>query len=60
MNNDDVVCGCMNVTVQDLKDAINNGARSFAEIQEITGAGTGCGSCVGNVEELVNKLLENQ
>lgn len=58
MNNDDVVCGCMNVTVQNIKDAIKNGAKSFEEVQEATNAGTGCGNCVESVKELVDKLLQ--
>jgi bacterioferritin-associated ferredoxin len=57
MDNNDVVCGCMNVTVQDIKDAIKNGAKSFEEVQEATNVGTGCGNCVDSVTELVNKLL---
>ena len=44
MNFDDkkIVCGCFNVTVGDLKIAIDNGAKSFQEIQEITSVSKGC------------------
>jgi bacterioferritin-associated ferredoxin len=48
----------MNVSVQDLKDAIKNGAKSFEEVQEITNVGTGCGGCVENVKDLIEELLE--
>jgi bacterioferritin-associated ferredoxin len=57
MDNNDIVCGCMNVSVQDIKDAIENGAKSFEEVQEATSVSTGCGSCTENVRELVDKLL---
>jgi bacterioferritin-associated ferredoxin len=57
MNNDDVVCNCINVTVQDIKDAIDNGAKSFEDVQEATQVGTGCGACEESVRELVDKLL---
>lgn len=57
MQNMNVVCGCYNVTEQDIKNAINNGAKSYEEVQDITKAGTGCGGCVVSGRELVNDLL---
>ncbi|EKQ51678.1 MULTISPECIES: (2Fe-2S)-binding protein [unclassified Clostridium] len=52
-----VICGCKNVTVQDLDNAVKNGAKSFEEVQEITKIGTGCGHCIEKSRELVNQLL---
>ncbi|MBN7574120.1 MULTISPECIES: (2Fe-2S)-binding protein [Clostridium] len=52
-----IVCGCFKVTVQDLANAIKNGARSFEEVQAITKVGTGCGHCVASNKELVKQLL---
>ncbi len=52
-----IVCGCFKVRVQDLNDAIKNGAKSFEEVQAITKVGTGCGHCVESNRELVNQLL---
>lgn len=57
MDNDKVVCGCINVKVQNLKYAIDNGAKSFEEVQEVTQVGTGCGKCTDSVKVLVNELL---
>jgi bacterioferritin-associated ferredoxin len=57
MDNDKVVCSCINVKVQDLKDAIDNGAKSFEEVQEVTKVGTGCGKCKDSVKVLVDELL---
>jgi len=57
MDNDKVVCGCINVTVQDIKDSIANGAKSFEEVQEATSVSTGCGSCEDSVRALVDELL---
>ena len=54
-----VVCGCFKVTVQDLVKAIKNGAKSFEEVQAITKVGTGCGNCVDSNKELVAQLLAN-
>jgi len=52
-----VVCGCFKVTVQDLANAIKNGAKSFEEVQAVTKVGTGCGNCVESNKVLVAQLL---
>lgn len=52
-----VVCGCFNVTVKDLEDAVKNGAGSFEEVQALTKVGTGCGKCISSNKELVNDLI---
>ena len=52
-----IVCGCFKVTVQDLNNAIKNGAKSFEEVQAITKVGTGCGNCVESNKVLVAQLL---
>ena len=57
MDDDEVVCQCILVTVKDIKDAIENGAKSFEEVQSVTKVGTGCGECIASVRELVDKLL---
>ncbi|MBC2580048.1 (2Fe-2S)-binding protein [Clostridium sp. DJ247] len=57
VDNNKVVCGCFKVTVQDLNNAIKNGAKSFEEVQAATKVGTGCGRCVESNKSLVNELL---
>ncbi|MBU3102290.1 MULTISPECIES: (2Fe-2S)-binding protein [Clostridium] len=57
MENIKVVCSCLNVTVQDITNAIENGAKSFEEVQAVTKVGTGCGKCIDSVKELVAELL---
>lgn len=57
MDKNEVVCNCFNVTVKDIIDAIENGAKSFEDVQEVTNAGNGCGGCVDNVKGLVEELL---
>lgn len=52
-----VVCGCLNVSEQDLENAIKNGAKSFEDVQAITKVGTGCGNCVESNKTLVAQLL---
>jgi len=52
-----VVCSCLNITAQDITNAIENGANSFEEVQAATKVGTQCGKCVDAVKELVAELL---
>ena len=37
MTNDEIVCTCMSVSVKDIRNAIEQGAKDFAQIQKITG-----------------------
>ncbi|HEY8892096.1 MAG TPA: (2Fe-2S)-binding protein [Clostridium sp.] len=57
IDDNEVVCGCFKVTVQDLNNAIKKGAKSFKEVQDITKVGTGCGKCVESNKLLVAQLL---
>lgn len=59
VDNTTVVCECFKVTVSDIKKAIENGARSFEEVQEVTKVGTGCGNCNNSIKQLVTQLLVN-
>lgn len=59
-DNNKVICTCINVTVQDIKDVIKKGAVTFEEVQTITKVGTGCGKCEVEVKTLINELLEEQ
>ncbi|MDF2675980.1 MAG: domain protein (2Fe-2S)-binding domain protein [Bacillota bacterium] len=57
IENSNIICGCFNLTEQDLKNAVSNGAKTFEEVQQITKVSTGCGKCKGNNEKLVNNLI---
>ncbi len=54
----EVVCTCLGTTVQDLADAIANGASSFDEVVAATDVTTICGVCEDSVREIVDELLE--
>lgn len=54
MNLDKIVCECFGVTSGMIKDAIDNGASTLEEIQNITGASTGCGACTDDVQRLID------
>ena len=50
-----VICKCMNVTDKEIEEAVLDGARTFLEIQEHTKAGTVCGKCKEDIEQLLEK-----
>lgn len=54
MNLDKTVCECLGVTAGMVKDAIDNGATTLEEVQDITGAATACGACTDDVQRLVD------
>ena len=54
MDMDKVVCDCMSVTNGMIKEAVENGASTLEEVQEVKGAGTVCGGCMDDVQRLVD------
>ncbi len=56
MNPDEVICSCLNITKGMIKEAVDNGAKTFEEVQEKTDVGTVCGSCIEDVENLIAEL----
>jgi bacterioferritin-associated ferredoxin len=49
------VCLCAGVTDGEIKAALRDGAETVEEVMYCTGAGTGCGSCVATIRELVGE-----
>lgn len=58
MRMEKIVCHCLSVTIQDIADAIKNGAKNFEEVQEATGASTCCGRCEEYAQNVFQELLE--
>lgn len=48
-----MICFCKQVDYVTIRKAMVNGARTVEEIKEITGAGTGCGRCVSEIEKIL-------
>lgn len=50
------VCGCKNVSLQAVVDAVKSGADTVDKVSEITGAGTGedCGRCKKLIQNVVD------
>lgn len=53
-SDDQVICTCKNVTLGEIKAAIANGAKTVEAIQDKTSAGTGCGGCIGTLQDILD------
>lgn len=58
MNMEQVVCQCMGTTIGDIAKEIENGARTYEEIQEETLVGKRCGGCEAYIRVIINALLK--
>jgi len=54
------VCGCFNVTIQDLIDAKDKGCNSVESIINETKVGKACGRCKEKAEITIIKVLQNR
>jgi NifU-like protein involved in Fe-S cluster formation/bacterioferritin-associated ferredoxin len=52
-----IVCKCLNVSEQEIENAVLDGARDYTRLQEMTKVGTVCGECKDDVIEVMNKYL---
>jgi len=56
---DNIICSCMDVSEHEIVHAIQKqGACTLQDIEDITGAMTGCGSCTEQVEDILQRELE--
>lgn len=54
---DDIICNCMQITRDEIIQAIKKeGADSVEKVGEHTEAGTVCGSCQDEIEEILLEL----
>lgn len=51
-----LVCSCSQVGDGNILEAIHNGTKDFTDLCKVTGAGLGCGSCKGEVRDI---LMQN-
>ena len=52
------VCQCMEVTKEDIIEAIKKGSNTLDLIQDSTQAGTRCGGCIDLIEEIINEEIK--
>ena len=48
------VCKCQNVTVNEVVEAVKNGADTIERVMEETKAGSGCGRCKGIIQNIID------
>ncbi|MCW7487726.1 nitrate reductase [Leptospira meyeri] len=53
-----LVCSCNSVGRGNIEDEIKNGANNLETIMANTGAGTGCGSCRPEVNQIIKQMQE--
>lgn len=57
MDRNEIICNCMGVSRGDIEDAIRTkGLKTAEEVSNATDAGTGCGGCVGLIEEILKEI----
>lgn len=55
---DRIICDCMGVSYGDIKKAINDGAKTLDDVKEATEAGTICGACEDEIQEVIDEILK--
>jgi len=52
-----VICSCENITKGEIAQSVRDGNMSVPEIKSCTKAGTGCGSCVTLIKDIIAKEM---
>lgn len=56
MNNEEI-CNCMGTTREEIINACKAGnLKTVDEVGEATGAGTGCGGCIPDIQQILDEL----
>ena len=53
-----LVCSCNNVGSENIRNKIAKGCNTMKDLCNVTGAGTGCGSCRPEVKRLLDEAME--
>lgn len=54
---DRIVCDCMGTSLENIRNAVANGAKTVDDIKEATEAGTICCGCDCEIEEALSEVL---
>lgn len=54
------VCLCKNVTDHQIRQTVEDGARSWREVQRVTGCGTQCGKCACTGKDITRKAIRDE
>ncbi len=53
MDSGEIICNCMQITLEEIIEAINSGATSLDLLQETIEVGTGCGRCLPQIKKVL-------
>ncbi len=57
MNKEIIVCNCMEISKEEIIKAINKeGLTQVKEVHDETDAGTNCGCCIEDIQEILNEI----
>ncbi len=56
MSENRIICTCQDVDYNTIKKAIEDGSKTVDDIMEATGAGTVCGGCISEIEEILQEV----
>ncbi len=56
-DHDEIICHCQGITYEEIVNAIHNGANTIEKIGDATEAGITCGSCIEDLEEILEEEL---
>ena len=54
-----LLCGCERVYEKDILEAVREGARSLADVQEKVSCATSCGNCKILIEKVIRNALQD-
>lgn len=53
-----IVCNCFEISEEEIREAVKNGAHTVDEVGEATQAGTGCGACQPRIQEIIDEVTK--
>jgi len=55
-----IVCVCNNISDREIRQAVDLGITSIAELRKELGVGTMCGTCVSYAREVLHEHIDSQ
>ena len=53
----EIICHCFEVSREEIENAIREkGLKTVEEVGEVTNAGTGCGACQEQIQEILDEI----
>ena len=53
----EIICHCFEVSREEIENAIRGkGLKTVEEVGEVTNAGTGCGGCQEQIQEILDEI----